>query len=372
MSLKSWYLTHKWTSLVSTLFLLMLCITGLPLIFAHEIDHWLERSVDPPVLENPPAQAASVDQIVADAEQRRPGEVAQFLVRDPDEPALLFVRMAESADAQDLSAFLTYDARTGDFLSTYPLGQGFMDIMLRLHVDMYAGLPGTLFLGFMGLLLVISLISGVVVYKPYMKKLRFGTIRRHRHRRIRWLDQHNLVGIVTLAWVAVVSITGVINTLNVPILQHWQATELTELATAHAGESTEPVTDYSLDAVLTAAGQAAPAMSMSFMAFPGGNFSTNQHFMAFMQGQTDITSQLLKLVMVDATDNQVEAVREMPWYVNALLLSQPLHFGDYGGMPLKIIWALLDILAIIVLWTGLRLWWHKRHNQLPDYARERV
>ena len=29
----------------------------------------------------------------------------------------------------------------------------------------------------------------------------------------------------------------------------------------------------------------------------------------------------------------------MPWYVKALKLSQPLHFGDYGGMPLKIIWA---------------------------------
>ena len=36
-TIQAWYLVHKWTSLVCTLFLLMLCVTGLPLIFHHEI-----------------------------------------------------------------------------------------------------------------------------------------------------------------------------------------------------------------------------------------------------------------------------------------------------------------------------------------------
>jgi uncharacterized iron-regulated membrane protein len=33
-----------------------------------------------------------------------------------------------------------------------------------------------------------------------------------------------------------------------------------------------------------------------------------------------------------------------------------LHFGDYGGMPLKIIWALLDLVTLMVLGSGLYLW----------------
>ena len=45
MNVKLWFLIHKWTSLVCTLFLLMLCITGLPLIFHHELEHLLERLV---------------------------------------------------------------------------------------------------------------------------------------------------------------------------------------------------------------------------------------------------------------------------------------------------------------------------------------
>jgi uncharacterized iron-regulated membrane protein len=46
-------------------------------------------------------------------------------------------------------------------------------------------------------------------------------------------------------------------------------------------------------------------------------------------------------------------------YLKALFISQPLHFGDYGGMPLKIIWALLDLLTIAVIGSGLYLWWVK-------------
>ncbi|MNL78870.1 hypothetical protein D3C87_2053570 [compost metagenome] len=49
----------------------------------------------------------------------------------------------------------------------------------------------------------------------------------------------------------------------------------------------------------------------------------------------------------------------MPWYVKTLFLSQPLHFGDYGGLPLKILWAVLDIFAIVVLGSGVYLWLRK-------------
>ena len=41
-SLKVWIWLHKWTSLVCTVFMLMLCLTGLPLIFHDEIESLLE------------------------------------------------------------------------------------------------------------------------------------------------------------------------------------------------------------------------------------------------------------------------------------------------------------------------------------------
>ena len=42
-ALRRWSWTHKWSSLVCTVFMLLLCITGLPLIFHHEIDELTEE-----------------------------------------------------------------------------------------------------------------------------------------------------------------------------------------------------------------------------------------------------------------------------------------------------------------------------------------
>ncbi|HBT32374.1 MAG TPA: hypothetical protein DEB15_05845, partial [Pusillimonas sp.] len=61
-------------------------------------------------------------------------------------------------------------------------------------------------------------------------------------------------------------------------------------------------------------------------------------------------------VLVDAQTLEVTDNRPLPWYMTALLLSEPLHFGDYGGMPMKILWAVLDVITIILLGSGLYLW----------------
>ena len=81
-----------------------------------------------------------------------------------------------------------------------------------------------------------------------------------------------------------------------------------------------------------------------------------------MRGNTPLTSRLLKPALIDAETGVLTDSRSMPWYVSTLLISQPLHFGDYGGMPLKIIWAILDILTIVILVTGLYLWMKRRRS----------
>jgi len=130
-----------------------------------------------------------VDVIVADALARRPGEALQFIGREADEPELWYVALGETADAPEASAFFTYDARSGVFISEYPLRQGVMYFLYRLHLDLFAGLPGTLFLGVMGLLLAASLVSGAVLYGPFMRRLNFGALRRGRSKRV-WRSIH--------------------------------------------------------------------------------------------------------------------------------------------------------------------------------------
>jgi uncharacterized iron-regulated membrane protein len=95
-----------------------------------------------------------------------------------------------------------------------------------------------------------------------------------------------------------------------------------------------------------------------------------------MRGETPLTARLLKPVLVDAATGTLTDARDMPWYVTALLVSQPLHFGDYGGMPMKVIWALLDVITIVVLGSGLYLWLARRRTpfelRLAELEREQA
>ncbi|MDF2697021.1 MAG: putative iron-regulated rane protein [Labilithrix sp.] len=360
-SVKTWHWVHKWTSLVCTVFALLLCVTGLPLIFTHAIDHALGNTVDLPVLSEAGGHG-SIDDMVGDALKRRPGHAVQFVSQDDDEPNRWYVRMGETVNAPRASAVFAYDGRTGRFVNEYPLDQGVMNVLIRLHIDMFAGIAGTLFLGAMGLVLVASMVSGVVIYGPYMQKLAFGALRRRRSARILWLDIHNLLGMVTLGWFMVVTATGVINTLATPIFARWQATHLTAMIDPY--RSAAPATDTGSDSpqrALDAALAHVPDTELGFMAFPGNDFAGPRHFVAFLRGNTPWRAKLLTPVLMDAQTGRVLESRELPLYVSALLVSQPLHFGDYGGTPLKIVWALLDILSIIVLGSGVYLWLRKRN-----------
>lgn len=370
-TIRGWYIVHKWTSLVSTLFLLLLCVTGLPLIFHEEIDHVLGYRAAPPELpEVSGARRASVDAMIADAQRRHPGDVMQFVVREPEEPNVWYIRMGVSPNGA-ITAFDAYDARTGELINQYPLDEGVMNVLLRLHVDLFAGLKGTLFLGFMGVLLVAALVSGVVLYGPFTGRVPFGTVRRARSARLRWLDLHNALGIVTAMWLLVVGATGVVNALATPIFARWQATQLATMTAPYRGlpvaEHTAPV-----DAALRAARDARQDAELSFLAFPGTDFASPNHFVAFMHGTTAATSRLLTPVLIDAHSASAVASAQLPWYVSTLLLSQPLHFGDFGDAPLKALWALLDILAIVVLVSGLVLWVKRRDRPFEEWLRIRI
>jgi len=358
MSTRRWAWVHKWSSLVCTLFMLLLCLTGLPLIFHEEIEH-LSGTVQAPAMP-PGTPDADLDRVAKAALERRPGEVIRYMFWEQDEhPNITYVSMASSIDAppEENNAVLV-DSRTARVLDEPKTNEGFMYVMLKLHTDMFAGLPGTLFLGFMGLLMVVAIVSGVVVYYPFMRRLKFGALRTGRSARIKWLDWHNLAGIVTVVWLGVVGLTGTINTLNRIVLGLWQMDQMAEMTAPfkHLPPVTKPA---HLEQSFRAAREAVPDMTVRLVAFPGTMFSSPHHYTFFLRGNTPLTSRLLKPALVDASTGTLTDSRDMPWYVKTLFLSQPLHFGDYGGLPLKILWALLDLVAIVVLGSGLYLWLRK-------------
>ena len=358
-TVRRWSVVHTWSSLICTLFLLMLAITGLPLIFSHEIDHLLG---DAPHYQEMPADTPrlNLEQLVMAAEAHRPGEVMQYFGWDEDDPnGVMAITAATAGTEPNASHTFALDARTGEAQEMRSANGGFMMVMLRLHVDMYADLPGKLLLAFMGLLFVVAIVSGTVLYAPFMRKLEFGTVRARKSTRTRWLDLHNLIGVVTLTWALVVGVTGVISACADLLIASWRNDTLATMIAPY--RDAPPLTQRApADRLLEIAGSAAPDMEPDFIAFPGTRFSSEHHYAVFLKGNTPLTAHLMTPVLIDARTLQVTAVVERPWYMDALSMSSPLHFGDYGGMPMKVLWAVLDVMTIIVLGSGVYLWWVRR------------
>ena len=367
-TIRRWSAVHTWTSLICTLFLLMLALTGLPLIFHHELEHLLGEA---PELRELPAETPhlSLQQLVEAAERHRPGEVVQYFGFEDDEPnGVVAITAATAGTEPNSSHTFMLDARSGEAVEMPAANGGILMVILRLHVDMFAGLPGKLLLAFMGVLFVVAIISGVVLYAPFMRRLKFAEVRHEKSTRTRWLDLHNLIGIVTLTWALVVGVTGVISACADLIIAAWRQDSLSAMIEPY--KNAPPLTQRApATELLNIAARAAPGMEPDFIAFPGTRFSSEHHYSVFMKGNTHLTAHLWTPVLIDARSLEVTAIGQRPWYMDALSMSQPLHFGDYGGMPMKILWAVLDVLTIIVLGSGLYLWWVRRRTSATQRER---
>lgn len=362
-ALRRWLFVHKWSSLICTLFLLLICITGLPLVLRDEIDGLLDDAL--PYAQVPEGTPnVSLDRIVEVSRKLYPGETIISVFVDDDEPKIM-VYMASSWAAYNTNRKALYsirfDAHTGDVLKqTKPFGADgltFLQLMLTLHRDLFAGLPGELFLGGMALLFVAAIVSGIAIYGPFMRKLDFGIVRAARSPRLRWLDLHNLLGVVTLGWALVVGATGVINELSTPLFALWQQTDVRALLAPMQGKPVPETSELSSpQAAFDAVKAAFPEMIATSVVYPGAPFGSPFHYVVWTKGREPLTSCLFSPVLVDARSGALVSAVAMPWYLRALELSRPLHFGDYGGMPLKIIWVLLDLVTIVVLGSGLYLW----------------
>jgi uncharacterized iron-regulated membrane protein len=361
-TVRNWYRIHKWTSLVCTALLLVACVTGLPLVFQQELDALLEPHVAPAQVKTG-ASMASLDPMVAEAQARFPALHPFSIGWDDDEPRI-FVNMSPSDEPKDREIHsVIFDAHTGKLLEVPRDGFDLTSFLLRLHSEIFLGLPGELTMGVMALTFVLSLISGALLYGPFMRRLDFGTYRREGPKRTKWFDLHNLLGIVTLTWALVVGATGVMNALSTPLFGLWRAQTLPKIMAPYHSKPV-PTRFRSVDESMKQVAAALPGMEISSVLFPNPVFGSPRHYLVWAKGKTPVTSRMLTPTLVDVQTGALTMSGGLPWYLRVLELSRPFHFGDYGGLPLKIIWGLFDVVLIVVLISGLYLWLSRRRSPI--------
>jgi len=356
---------HRWCSLVATLPFLILCLTGTVLIFHEEIDAAIgvvPASVDD-VRPQMPLQA-SIDGILA----ANPGERVASIGIDPKEHPGLLLLVTVPTQAH---RFEDMKLRFIELATARPTEHAFdptstlTGFLLELHAHWFLGVPGELIGALIALLVLVSLLSGVVVYWPYVKKVALGLLRRGRGPRLRQLDLHNLIGVVVLGWALAVSLTGFLLGLGTVATGAWSYTAFAELRGQHDAAAVDaPRPPVDADAAMAAAQhQLPPDWHIASLIFPDTEFSTRHHYAMLAVGPSGLEERLYRVGLVDAGSGEVVKLTEMPGYMKAIVLSQPLHFGDYGGLSLKILWTLCTWLTLFITANGAWLWWDRRRRR---------
>ena len=330
------HVMHRWAGIVLTANVLVLTLTGLVLVFRHEIDDLL--GVPAPPAEAAGTAPASMTSVFAHARAAFPGEEVRVVSRDEENPRRLFVSLYPPGGARTLEGghSVAADAATGRVLPGGALDDTFTGWMLRLHAQLFLGTRGALLLGVVGAAFLALLITGAFLYGPFAKGRSFGA--RRAGWRVGLSDLHKLIGACTWAWNVVVGATGVLLSVVSLLLRLWSGPELAAMTSAYDGRAV-PSSIVSPDVALAAAEKVATDRHLALLVVPGTQLSGYYHYALFMRGTGGLEARLFEIVLVDAATGTVTERRQLPWYLRAVLVSEPLHFGDYAGLPLKIIWA---------------------------------
>ncbi|MEQ9363612.1 MAG: PepSY-associated TM helix domain-containing protein, partial [Leptospirales bacterium] len=250
-----------------------------------------------------------------------------------------------------------------------------------LHATFFAGSIGKTLLGFVGLALLVSSVTGLIIYWPFSKgqSLRAPAtlIRRPpageargARRRLLFADWHKLVGILSLAFQILMAVTGLLLTFGTLVIQIYtyvviseldqsapttrtapgpaSETQATEITTGVdvPGARPNPAAWVDLDRVYAAAREIhGDERYIKTILFPG-EVQGPRHFGVLAYGTGVFGRYIPQLSMLRAARGQeagADMIIELPWYIKLIAAAAPLHFGNFGGLPLKIAYCLFGL-----------------------------
>lgn len=350
--IKNLYKIHIYIGVFVALHFALFAVTGLILLFKNEIQSSsISTTSSPPLTHLETAQ--HYEEILSLAKKDFPADRVLAFFPDDDDPLFIHARLGRDGVTELRgSRRLLYDLSSGTS-RTEELHRtsGFFEWILTLHRELFMGSNGKLYVGFVGLLYVFLLVSGFIIYGNFMRRRNFGSIRNFGIPKL--VDLHKFLGMITFAWSLVVGLTGAFLAFNGILIKLFQLQSLQHLTKKYADFNMSEGSWAPFSQVVHSALQALPNTTISYISFPNTEFGINGHYLFLLNGTEALTERLSTLVVINAFSGQLTEIVNLPLYLKIVLLSEPLHFGDYGGVGLKIIWALFALSSLAVSLLGL-------------------
>lgn len=348
MSKRTWHRVHHWVGFPLSLLLCFVLATGTLAVLSHELD-WLSNkairastSVPAGSLDWPALYRAALD-------HREGGRLSQLAA--PLHDGFTVEALVINAKKQRERHY--FEPETQSYTGR---GQWFnwQTTLRRLHRHLMMPLTtGLTIVSSLSVLMLISLVSGLVLYRHWWRGL--WTLPRRTNSRVFWHDVHRLIGLWCTWLLLIISVTGL-----------WYLAEKYGLAAPYpanaavvsqeAKQSVVTVSPETFDDVISTVHQARPAFIIKRIIFPIKAGDPLR-----IDGQDDgmLVRERANNMVFDPVYGELLSQRfanELSFHVRVSEAADPLHFGTWGGYPSKVTYFVFGVLLTVLSITGVYLY----------------
>ncbi|GGF34691.1 PepSY-associated TM helix domain-containing protein [Echinicola rosea] len=362
---------HNWVGLYVGVVIAFLSITGAAALFRPEVDRLLNPHLT--------KAAPQPDQVSLT------GAVEEVLATHPDHELFevelpkayldtwnIRLRPKDPDPMQPTFWEVFVNPYTGEVLGERNYFKSFSYFLRNIHVRLYEAQFGRQLVGLAGIALLISTITGLLIYGKFTKKQEFGNIRK-KNLRITQADLHKFVGITALAFNLVIAITGAWLGLQVYLMQAVGMDQPNGFVRKEKPFTVEEDTNYALDyeEVLETTRKEFPALQV-WNIRPTTNGEGIIQVLGNVQGQAyERRSNKLFLDKKDFSVHRKYNISEQGLGEKLYYVQESFHFGDFGGLPLKLLYCVLAIGSSFLSLSGFIIFLErtkKKRSQKPSYV----
>ncbi len=373
---------HGWSGTVLGLLLYVVLLTGAVAVFALQIGSWSASGVKS---QQPFAQPldgtlrALAAQVPAEYRDdigvfsNSAGHIVAFLhahTKDADgeigDKGVLFELHPETHEI-----LAQREGFAADVLGADPWG-ALDDFLVDLHINLHLPDPWGLYAtGVLGLLMLASAISGILIHRHLIKDLfvapRFSSLLLNAR------DRHNLAGSWGLPFAIVLAFTGAflsfalslgLPTVSTVAFGGDHAAMIERLVGAPEAADPTPAPLADIDVMLAASAKAAGSAPTGFSVHHWGRAdATVTVFHEPPEGDLTVAQQVFDGVSGVHLGSKPPLGTEPSVGSAVFQLMIPLHFGTFAGMLSRTVWFALGLAMCYVTLTGLQLWLQRRSDE---------
>ncbi|MFD3001987.1 PepSY-associated TM helix domain-containing protein [Pontibacter toksunensis] len=334
---------HHWCGLIAGIFILVISLSGVILVFDDEID---EAVFSRQSRLETPAQSLHIDNSIGWVRAENPG----WDIRVPSLPASSDEALLYELRQGQLRQWLFVHPETGEKLSV--VGQAhnrFSYVVLNLHYNLLSGTPGKIVVLLVGVALLLLTITGFILYRKSIRKvLTFRQRVCFLSPRSFYSSLHRIVGVWALAFNLLMCVTG----LSLAI------TVVNAALKGGPKEVAVPEITASVDAAMATINTTYPGFEISYLRFPVNNEGQLQ-LLGRLKADPSYYGRFYSRVPVNYETGELGEpffLRDQPWLDRFLTVLHPIHFGDFAGLPVKLLYAFFGLMPGVLAISGFFIW----------------